>query len=116
MFECIRLIVQSFLADVASLVSRLELHCDFLILFGHNCSEILKQALISLKTDELPEMSNLVTWICNGCSVSGVSGALPSGVWFVLAMTIISSLLVLLISYATLASHRRVLKWQPSRY
>jgi hypothetical protein len=79
------------------------------MLFGHNYSEILKQALILLRTHELPEMSNLVTWICNGCPVGYV---LPDGVWFVVVMTIISSLLVLLISYATLASHRRGLRSQ----
>ena len=60
---------------------------------------------------KLSEVPNLVTWVCNGCSVGGI---LSDGVWFVLVMAIISALLVLLISYATLASQRRRLKWQQS--
>jgi len=71
---------------------------------------------MSLRTKsdcKLSEVSNLVTWICNGCSVGGI---MSDGVWFVLVMAIISALLVLLISYATLASQRRRLKWQQSFY
>jgi hypothetical protein len=41
---------------------------------------------------------------------------MPDGAWFILLMAIISALLVFLISYATLASQRRRLKWQQSFY
>ncbi|MGA2237653.1 MAG: hypothetical protein ABSG74_00395 [Candidatus Bathyarchaeia archaeon] len=41
---------------------------------------------------------------------------MSDGVWFVLVMAIVSALLVLLISYATLANQRRRLKWQQSFY